>query len=144
MRYYSTQRPVGPGTFPQQEWNKVLEIHNFDHKTYCEEIGREAWGYIDYEKPLARYDSNSYELVPAQTKTLHLRYIGTDSWSRYVYEDENGDLWKLLDCCSPREVCEERGDTPYSSCNNAFDGEPDCPMQAHIKPEYQQGGEDHE
>lgn len=52
-----------------------------------------------------------------QNKTLHLRYIGTDSWSRYVYEDENGNLWKLLDCCSPREVCEQRGDTPHSACN---------------------------
>lgn len=35
MRYYSTQRPVGPGTFPQQEWNKVLEIH----KEYIENVG---------------------------------------------------------------------------------------------------------
>lgn len=132
MRYYSTQHPVEPGTFPQQEQNKVLEIHNFDHKTYCEEIGREAWGYIDYEKPIARYDSNSYELACAVTKTLHFRYLGTDSWGRYVYEDENGNLWKLLDCCSPREVCEERGDIPHSAYNNAFDGEPDCPLRADI------------
>ena len=72
-----------------------------------------------------------------QNKTLHLRYIGTDSWSRYVDEDENGTLWKLLDCCSPREVCEQRGDTPHSACNNAFDGEPDWPMQADIKPVFQ-------
>ncbi|WP_243154251.1 hypothetical protein [Pseudoflavonifractor sp. 60] len=136
MRYYSTQRPIGPGTFPKREWNKVLEIHNFDQKTYCEEIGREAWGYIDYEKPLDRYDCSSYELTAVQTKILHLQYIGIDSWGRYVYEDENGDLWKLTDCCSPREVCEQRGDTPHSACNNAFDGEPDCPMGAEIKPEY--------
>ena len=44
--------------------------------------------------------------------------------------------WKLLDCCSPREVCEQRGDAPYSSCGNTFDGEPDCPMAAHIKPRF--------
>lgn len=113
-----------------------MEIHNFDSKTYCEELGRDAWGYIDYERPLTRYDCNAYELSAVQTKTLHLRYIGTDSWSRYVYEDENGNLWKLLDCCSPREVCEERGDTPYSSCNNAIDGEPDFPMQADTKWEF--------
>ena len=132
MRYYSTQRPISPGSFPQRAWNKVLEIHNFDQKIYCEEIGREAWGYIDYEKPLDRFDCNSYELTAVPTKTLHLRYIGKDSWSRYVYEDENGRLWKLTDCCSPREVCEQRRDTPVSSVNNAFDGEPDCPMAAHI------------
>ena len=136
MRYYSTHRPVTPGSFPNPPGNKVLEIHNFDSKTYCEELGREVWGYIDYERPLTRYDCNAYELSAVQTKTLHLRYIGTDSWSRYVYEDENGNLWKLLDCCSPREVCEERGDTPHSSCNNALDGEPDFPMQADTKWEF--------
>lgn len=38
MRYYSTQRPVGPGTFPKLPENKVLEVHNFDAKTFCEEI----------------------------------------------------------------------------------------------------------
>ncbi len=58
----------------------------------------------------------------------HLKYLGRDSWSRYVYEDQDGKLWKLTDCCSPRECCEERGDTFYSSCGNGFDGEPDCPM----------------
>ena len=136
MTYYSTQRPVTPGSFPNHPGNRVLEVHNFDSKSYCGEIGREAWGYIEYEKPLARYDCDSYELVAVQTKTLHLRYIGTDSWDRYVYKDENGVLWKLLDCCSPREVCEQRGDTPHPSCGNTFDGEPDCPMAAHIKPEY--------
>ena len=40
MRYYSTMRPVQPGGFPNREG--VEEIHNFDTKTFCEEIGREA------------------------------------------------------------------------------------------------------
>lgn len=136
MRYYSTQRPITPGGYPKPQGNAVLGIHNYNERTYCEEIGREVWGFIDYEKPITRYDSDSYEFVTAQTKTLHLRYIGTDGWGRYVYEDENGALWKLLECCSPREVCEARGDTPHSSCGNTFDGEPDCSMAAHIKPEY--------
>ena len=39
MRYYSTMRPVQPGGFPNREG--VEEIHNFDTKTFCEEIGRE-------------------------------------------------------------------------------------------------------
>ena len=132
MRYYSTPRPITPGSFPRVAFNAVKEIVNFERKTYCEEIGREAWGYIDYEKPLDRYDCNAYELTAVPTKTLRLRYIGKDSWSRYVYEDEDGKLWKLTDCCSPREVCEQRGDTLHSACNNSFDGEPDCPMSAHI------------
>ena len=39
-RYYSTMRPVQPGGYPNRE--SVEEIHNFDTKTFCEEIGREA------------------------------------------------------------------------------------------------------
>lgn len=40
IRYYSTQRPVLPGGFPEKD--KVERIQNFDHKTFCEEIGDEA------------------------------------------------------------------------------------------------------
>lgn len=66
----------------------------------------------------------------------YLTYIGQDSWRRYVYEDENKKIWKLLDCCSPRKICETRADTPYSSAGNDFDGEPDCPMKNDIIVKY--------
>lgn len=46
MRYYSTQRPVGPGTFPKLPENKVLEVHNFDAKTFCEEIAGRHGGIL--------------------------------------------------------------------------------------------------
>ena len=64
-RYYSTQRPVTPGAFPGPGGNKIVEIHNYDSKTYCEELGREVWGYIDYEQPLTPEKAASYELIPA-------------------------------------------------------------------------------
>jgi len=63
MKYYSTQRPVAPGTFPKPQGNKVVDIHNYDRKTYCAEIGREAWGYIEYQQPLAPEQAARYELV---------------------------------------------------------------------------------
>lgn len=103
---------------------------------FAEEIQTEAWGYIEYTKPLSHFDVSDYELLPVKTKTLHLKYLGRDSWGRYVYEDENGKLWKNTDCCSPRECCEERGDTLCSSYDNEFDGEPDCHMAPHIAVEY--------
>ena len=53
MKYYSIKRPITPGSFPKPEGNNVLEIHNFDSETYCEKVGREVWGYIVYEHPLA-------------------------------------------------------------------------------------------
>lgn len=63
MRYYSTQRPAMPGTFPKPQGNKVLEIVNFDERTFCMEISREAWGYLEYEKPLTDKEAKAYELV---------------------------------------------------------------------------------
>ena len=62
MRYYSTKRPFGPGTFPQQDGTET--ITNFDGPTYCEEIDREAWGYIDYKEPITPEQAASYELIP--------------------------------------------------------------------------------
>lgn len=63
MRYYSTQRPIVPGSYPKPQGNTVKEIRNFDERTYCEEIGREVWGYIEYERPLHRDTAADYELI---------------------------------------------------------------------------------
>lgn len=70
MRYYSTQRPVTPGSYPKGQGNKVLEIHNFDSRTYCEEIQREAWGYVEYEKPLTEREVADYELTKGPLKII--------------------------------------------------------------------------
>ena len=72
MRYYSTQRPFGPGTFPRQDGTET--ITNFDGPTYCEEIGREAWGYIDYEQALSPEQAASYELTPAKMVAEYVVY----------------------------------------------------------------------
>lgn len=63
MRYYSTQRPVGPGTYPKPEGNRIEQIVNFPAKTYVDEIWKQAWGYIDYEKPLTEKEAADYELT---------------------------------------------------------------------------------
>ena len=61
-RYYSTQRPVMPGGYPKPQNNEVLEIKNFDNKKFVEEVGCQAWGYIEYEKPLGHFDVVGCEL----------------------------------------------------------------------------------
>ncbi|PSL10166.1 hypothetical protein EI53_01228 [Fusobacterium naviforme] len=63
-RYYSIMRPVGPGTFPK---DGVVMIQNYDSRQYVEEIGREAWGCIDYTRELDKKEAESYELVKAKT-----------------------------------------------------------------------------
>lgn len=59
-RYYSTQRPVMPGTFP----GKPVQIHNFDNR---EDVGgqMQAWGYLEYAEPLTEKQMSDYELKPA-------------------------------------------------------------------------------
>lgn len=69
VRYYSTQRPVLPGCFPRKA--DVEKIENFDTKTFCEEIGREAWGYIEYQFPLTQEDTDAYELTLGGMKTYY-------------------------------------------------------------------------
>lgn len=59
-RYYSTQRPIVPGSYPVGEVDCVV---NFPERVYCEEIGREAWGYIDYRNPITRQQMEDYELI---------------------------------------------------------------------------------
>lgn len=79
MRYYSTQRPIDPGTFPSPDGNKVVDIHNYDSRIYCEEVGQEAWGYIDYEKPLSPVQAANYELLP--TRAPKILYFEGAGWS---------------------------------------------------------------
>lgn len=65
MRYYSTQRPLVPGGCPRAG---VQKVHNYDEKKFCEEIGREAWGYADYNRGLTKEEVEDYELLPAGIK----------------------------------------------------------------------------
>lgn len=67
MRFYSTQRPVMPGGFPKSA--EVEKIENFDTKAFCEEIGREAWGFIEYQEPLTKKEADAYELTLGGMKT---------------------------------------------------------------------------
>ena len=64
MKYYSTQRPVVPGSYPRIKGNDITEICNYDRKTYIKEIGREAWGYVEYLYSLLDKDVSDYELTP--------------------------------------------------------------------------------
>lgn len=63
--YYSTQRPIGPGTYPKPQNNKVIEIKNFDKKEKIEKEDINAYAYIKYEKPLMPAAAKTYELTLA-------------------------------------------------------------------------------
>ncbi len=69
-RYYSTQRPLSPSTYPRPSENKVAEIQNFDNRQSVEEGKMQAWGYVEYTKPLTAKEMQDYELkcVPSRPK----------------------------------------------------------------------------
>ena len=62
-KYYSTQRPIAPGTFPRQTGKEI--VTNFDDKRFVDEIGKEAWGFVEYEEPLTQSQVSDYELIPS-------------------------------------------------------------------------------
>ena len=63
FRYYSTQRPVAPGTFPKKAG---CIVHNFETIQRVPELSAEAWGYIDYPEPLTIQEAVSYALLDAR------------------------------------------------------------------------------
>ena len=80
MRYYSTERPLAPGIFPRKDGTE--RITNFDDKIFCEEIQREAWGFVEYKAPLAPEEVARYELVPGGSDSCIL--VGQDGTGRTV------------------------------------------------------------
>ncbi len=64
-KYYSTQRPVAPGTFPTPARNAPDEIVNYDQRVPVEGGAFLAWGHLTYTKPLTEQQAADYELRPA-------------------------------------------------------------------------------
>ncbi len=59
-RYYTTQRPPGPGAVPAG----AKYVESYDSKI------KGAWGYVDYDKPLTPKQISDYELKPRSLKEL--------------------------------------------------------------------------
>ena len=94
MRYYSVRRPIGVGGYPKRWNNPAIAICNFDSKTFCEDLGKEAWGYIDYEHPLAPEDVMAYELLLPPQKGKSSKYLGADGQGRDIVQDRSGRFWR--------------------------------------------------
>ena len=63
-KYYSLERPVSLGTYPKK--SNSINIVNYDTKQLIDDIGRLAWGYIEYKEPLTKNDCYEYELEPSR------------------------------------------------------------------------------
>lgn len=74
MFYFSTERPITPGSLPSHL--KPLSVENFPEKTYCPEIEGEAWGKVEFENTLSGYEAMLSELVPQGSKHYFgVRYV---------------------------------------------------------------------
>lgn len=80
-KYYSTQRLVSIGIYPCE--NLAIEIVNFESRQYVEEIGRQAWGYVDYAVDLISEAAASHEMVKAGD-------IEEKQFDVWIYDAESG------------------------------------------------------
>lgn len=83
-KYYSILRPVGPGTAPRG----FVSFENFPQRTYIEEIGREAWGYLIYNEELK--NPERWDLIEGgkeinMNKRLYLAYGSNMSVEQMAY-----------------------------------------------------------
>lgn len=67
-RYFLTQRPPMPGGIPMPVGNRPTRVVGFDSKRFCAEIGRDAYGYVEYAEQLTPHDMEAYELTEQEQK----------------------------------------------------------------------------
>ena len=67
--YYSILRPIAPGTYPK---DGMKELQNFEERKFVEEIGREAYGRVTYDRMLSPAELDQYDLVAIPSKNLNL------------------------------------------------------------------------
>ena len=95
-KYYSTQRPVSAGTYPKPKDNPAMLIHNFNERQYVTEIGRLAWGYIEYDKPLENEDIDGYELIPAAFFLIKKASRNMYTWKNGNYQHVGANIQKSI------------------------------------------------
>lgn len=76
MRSYAIHRPIGPFTWPSEHLNLVMDMVNFDTLQFVPEIGRNAYGYIDWAELPPTEDLRRYELVVPTKEDPFLDKIG--------------------------------------------------------------------
>lgn len=105
MRAYAIHRPIGPFTWPSEHRDKVVDIVNYDTLTFVPEIGRNAFGYIDFNDDVPMEDLDRYELVtdPKQDerlvmvgRTLH-KFMAAEQWDRFEAAWDKANGWGYSD-----------------------------------------------
>lgn len=88
-RYYSTQRPVDIGTFPKPPDNPVVEVHNYDadSRIPVENGMIQAWGYVEYQKPLTEKEAG------VKNRSAYIRKMSLDG---YIVKLDTSDINQMI------------------------------------------------
>lgn len=105
MRAYAIHRPIGPFTWPSEHRDKVADIVNYDTLTYVPEIGRNAFGHIDFKEDVPREDLDRYELVTNPMEDQRLLMVGRElrkfeereQWDRFEAAWNKASEWGYSD-----------------------------------------------
>ena len=87
-RYYLKERPPSPGAQPRGQKNIV----SFDDRKFIDEAKSEAWGYVEYDKPLSAKDISEYELAKtiqtSKNGKVELPEFFDDKKNMFTLEDD--------------------------------------------------------
>ena len=92
LRSYAIHRPIGPFTWPSEHRDKAIDLVNYDHLTFVPEIGRNAFGYIDWEDSVPMEDLRRYELVVPERSDAKLEMVG-----RTLADFAAKELWERFE-----------------------------------------------
>ena len=65
-KYYSTQRPIDIGTYPQSYFNRPIHMTVYTGREQVEGEAFRAWGDLTYAQPLTEREMADYELRPSR------------------------------------------------------------------------------
>lgn len=106
FKYYSTQRPIEPGSFPNRPDNRAANIVNYDERRHVENSSFQAWGELTYESPLSQEEVSAYELRAA---------VGQESLKPATHDKSR---FVSLEACGIQ--CLEMTEKEMDSINNAI------------------------
>ena len=86
-KYYSTQRPIDIGTYPNSYFNRPVHMDLYFTRQEVTGEAFQAWGAITYAQPLTKREMQDYELRPSRENLDIRRQMDTQAQVVGKWED---------------------------------------------------------